>query len=435
MKQGNHIEDLAIEYLNETIGKQGNDLVLTRRKSFTQDQFLAEVDALVYDPSEDVYDVYEIKSSTRIDKQHKYDVTFQYLVCRENIPVRNFFIVHLNNGYIRLGEVALDQLFIIDCLDNEINKLANEVMVGREAALETANQPIPGGISECTKPGACPCPQICHPSLPEYPIYDVPRLHKRKARELKGLNILSITEIPDDFPLSAIQRERVEAAKTGNPIIKDQDIALELAKLEYPLYFLDYETYNPGIPWFDNYKPYQHIVFQYSLHILENASRELNHVEFLGVGDGDPGIELIKHLMKHIGEDGSVIVWNKSFEVGRNNDLARIYPDYSNFLTGINDRVFDLMDIFRKGYYLHPDFHGSASIKCVLPVLVEDLNYDSLSISKGDEAMLSWVRIMNESLDEEEIERTKGDMLSYCELDTLAMVRILEELMQLCVID
>jgi hypothetical protein len=434
MEQGNQIEDLAIEFLKEAICKQGDDFVLTRNKTFTQGHFFAEVDALVFDPRSNNYDVYEIKSSTGIKKEHKYDVTFQSLICKANFPLRNFYIVHLNKELVRDGDVQLDQLFIVECLDLETEKLENEVIIARDDAWRTVNRDSHDGVLECTKPRECPCPQSCHPSLPEYPIYEVPRLRKEKARELKGLGLLSITEIPDDYPLSVRQKERVEVAKTGNLIIKVQKIAKELANLEYPLHFLDYETYNPGIPWFDGYKPYQHIVFQYSLHILEKLESELNHIDFLGMGNGDPGIQLIEHLKKNVGESGSIIVWNKSFEVSRNNDLARMYPDYSDFLTSINDRVFDLMDIFNKGYYLHPDFHGSASIKSVLPVLVDAqcINYDLLPISKGDEAMMGWVRLMNGSLNQEDVERTIYDLLRYCELDTLAMVKIWEVLVQIC---
>ena len=432
MEQGNQIEDLAIEFLKEAIFKQGDDFVLTRNKTFNQGKFQAEVDALVFDPHSNMYDVYEIKSSTGIKKEHKYDVTFQSLICKENIPLRNFYLVHLNKEFVRAGDIQLDQLFIVECLDLEIGKLEKEVIIARDDAWRMVNRYSPDGVIECTKPRDCPCPQICHPNLPEYPIFDVPRLQKKKVRELKGLGILSINEIPDTYPLSAKQKERVEVTKSGIPDIKVQKIADELAKLEFPLYFLDYETYNPGIPWFDGYKPYQHIVFQYSLHILEHPGSELSHIEFLGMGNGDPGIQLLEHLKKNFGESGSVIVWNKSFEVGRNNDLARIYPDCSDFLTSINDRVFDLMDIFSKGYYLHPDFHGSASIKNILPVLVEDLDYDSLVISKGDEAMMSWVRLITKSVNEDDVESIKSDLFRYCEMDTLAKAKIWEVLVQLC---
>jgi hypothetical protein len=321
-------------------------------------------------------------------------------------------------------------LFKVECLDNSIELLRDEVEKSRQQAWKTSSEESPAGILGCLKPKDCPCPQVCHPELPEYPIYDIPRLQKDKARELKALNILSIADLPGDYPLSAKQREMVAVVNSGGPVIDLEAIREELSKLEYPLHFLDYETYNPGIPWFDGYKPYQQIVFQYSLHTIQNPNENLEHIEFLDLDEGEPGIRLVEHLQNSLVRNGSVIVWNQSFEASRNKELAGMHPEYAEFLLGINRRMFDLMTIFRKGYYVHPDFHGSASIKHILPVLVDDqsINYEDLTVSKGDEAMMSWLGIMRGSLVQRDIDQTRVDMLRYCELDTLAMVKIWEVL-------
>jgi len=277
--------------------------------------------------------------------------------------------------------------------------------------------------------------KLCHPALPGYPIYDLPRLNERKARDLKSQGFLSLTDIPDGFPISAKQNLHVEAVKSGEPVLDINAIQGELVKLKYPLYFLDYETYNPGVPWHDGYKPYQHMVFQYSLHIFETQESEPIHYEYLAIVEGDPGVKLVEHLSNHIGNIGSVIVWYKAFEAGRNKEMAEMYPEYRDVLLNINDRVHDLMEVFSKGYYVHPDFHGSASIKNVLPVLVQDyaLKYDELPIPKGDEAMIAWASIMKGVFFQEEIEKTRQDLLQYCELDTMAMVKIWETLGQIVV--
>ena len=213
--------------------------------------------------------------------------------------------------------------------------------------------------------------------------------------------------------------------KSGKLWIDHAAIKREMAKLEYPLNFLDYETYNPGVPFYDGYKPYQHMVFQYSLHVFETPNSEPEHFECLVTEETDPSIKLVEHLSKHISPTGSVIVWYRPFEGARNSEMAERYPEYSDFLLNINERIYDLMDVFSKGYYVHRDFHGSASIKNVLPVLVQDheITYDDLPIPKGDEAMMAWVGIMSGIKPQEEVEQTKQDLLRYCEMDTLAMVK------------
>jgi hypothetical protein len=331
--------------------------------------------------------------------------------------------------------VDLGQLFKVVNVDAEIDKVQEEVKFLRDEAWQVVTSASRSGILECAKPKNCPCLKLCHPALPDYPIYDLPRLNERKARELKSQGILSISDIPEGFPISDRQKLHVEAVKSGGPVLDKNAIQGELVKLEYPLYFLDYETYNPGVPWHDGYKPYQHMVFQYSLHVFETQDSDPIHYEYLAIDEGDPAVKLVEHLAKHIGNIGSVIVWNKVFEAGRNKEMAEMYPEYRDVLLGLNDRIYDLMDVFSKGYHVHPTFHGSASIKNVLPVLVQDyaLKYDELPIPKGDEAMIAWASIMKGVFSQEEIEKTRQDLLQYCELDTMAMVKIWEALGQIVV--
>jgi hypothetical protein len=196
------------------------------------------------------------------------------------------------------------------------------------------------------------------------------------------------------------------------------------SSLEYPLYFLDYETFNPAIPLFDGYSPFDHITFQYSLHILSKDG-DLEHFEYLHTEKTDPIPHLLNSLREHIKDEGSVVVWNKGFEGGRNKRMGNLYPKYEDFCKGMNDRLFDLMDVFRENLYDDPKFKGSYSIKSVLPVLVPELSYESLDIRNGAMAMASWYDFV---FKDEKDERVIDDLLKYCKLDTLAMIRVFEEL-------
>ncbi|MBN2501588.1 MAG: DUF2779 domain-containing protein [Anaerolineales bacterium] len=420
-EQGKEIEKLGKQFLATTLA----GLEITQEQTFTDGPFWARVDALVYDPAADAYDMYEIKSASSIRKEHTYDVAFQYLVCAASIPVRGVYIVHINKAFVRRGEVTVDELFVVEDVTEAILALEDEIAAARQSAWEVVSQNEPVKTGGCLKPKTCPCPALCHPVLPEHPIFDIPRLHHNKARLLLDQGILAIQDIPADFALSERQSLHVQAVKQGGPLVDAAAIRAELGKLVYPLYFLDYETYNPAVPFYDGYRPYQHMVFQYSLHVIAAPGGEPEHFECLVTDKNDPGRQIAEHLAEHIGETGTVIVWNKAFEAGRNQEMAAMYPEYSTFLLGVNDRIYDLMDCFSKGYYVHPDFHGSASIKQVLPVLVQDhdLDYEGLPIPQGDAAMLAWVSLMAEFAPVEHVEQTRKDLLCYCELDTLAMVR------------
>ena len=93
---------------------------------------------------------------------------------------------------------------------------------------------------------------------------------------------------------------------------------------------------------FNGYHPYQHIVFQYSLHILRDKDSELEHHELL-VLDGDPADRIVESLKSHIGSTGSIISWYKKFENSRNKELAKLVPLHHEFLHDVISRTYDLM--------------------------------------------------------------------------------------------
>jgi hypothetical protein len=142
----------------------------------------------------------------------------------------------------------------------------------------------------------------------------------------------------------------------------------------------------------------------------------------------DPSKSLIKQLREDIGDTGTVFVWNKPFEMTRNKELAIIHPEFAAFLEDLNDRIYDLGDFINFGFYLHPKFKGSWSIKNVLPVMVPELSYDEMEIGKGDQAMMAWWELINDKLSMDDAEKTKTALLEYCKLDTWAMVKIWERM-------
>jgi hypothetical protein len=89
------------------------------------------------------------------------------------------------------------------------------------------------------------------------------------------------------------------------------------------------------------------------------------------------------------------------------------------------------MRIFKDSHYVHPDFHGSASLKAVLPVLCPDLRYEGLTISNGEEAMLTWYWLQQGQVSPEDRAGTEAAMREYCKLDTYGMVAIWNHLNKL----
>jgi hypothetical protein len=222
---------------------------------------------------------------------------------------------------------------------------------------------------------------------------------------------------------------QVQSEVNGTTHIDIEEIRNFTNGLNYPLYFLDFETIGPAVPKYDGSRPYQQLVFQYSLHIQKISNSEIIHREYLADPSQDPRPNFIEQLIQDCGTSGDIIVYNIGFERGKLNDLIEVFPEYSKELRGIINRLKDLMIPFQQKWYYTPEMKGSYSIKYVLPALVPELSYDGLPIKEGGAASNIFLSMVNGTFDGD-LEETRRQLLEYCKLDTFAMVKILEKLCQ-----
>lgn len=450
--QGYEVEHLArrlfekgvlIEGFGEEAEKQTQELIESSetqifQATFISDDLLAMCDALVLNEVSGQWDIYEIKGTTSKDRKKEdyfWDLAFQREVLeRAEMNVGRLNLIELNKEYRKQGEIDPTELLEITDLTEEIDSLKEEIRMEINKAksfLETELEPTRCGCLYKTRSNHCDAFSLFYESLPDYSIYDLSRISTKKIKNFVDNGIVDVNQIPNDASLTKIQSNQVRVHKQNRKIIDVQGIKDELKQLQYPLYFLDYETVSTAIPVYENCYPFQQVPFQFSLHILNSSESELAHYEYLHAGSDNPIPDLVNELKSRMADYGTVIVWNKSFEGKCNRDMAEIVPEHEDFLLSINDRFYDLRDIFSKQLYVHKAFQGSTSIKKILPVLAPDLNYDILEINEGGMASSAWKKMIFTDISSEERETMKSHLLEYCMLDTLAMVRILEELMRL----
>lgn len=385
-------------------------------------------DALLISAESGAADLYEVKSSTRIKPEDVEDTSFQALILQKFYRIEHIYLMLVNNAYTLHGQLDLAQLLKVEDITDQVQAILPEIDVLRGEALQVAQCYDPETLEHCWKPEECICLDVCHPDLPDFSIYDIPRLGKEKKRQLEEMGIRAAREIPDSFKLSNSQREIANLARMDEPILDAPHIREELGKITYPIYFLDYESCNPVVPLYDGYKPYQQMVFQYSLHRLDGPEAEVVHFEHLSSGQGDPSLPTLASLKANLDGQGTVVVWYAPFEKARNDEMAMLHPEYAEFLQDVNLRIYDLMDMVRNGLYLHPGFKGSCSIKQVLPVMVPELSYAEMEINEGKKAAWGWWNIIFAPLEEGEKKVIADQLLAYCHLDTLAMVEIYRKL-------
>lgn len=418
IKQGYEVEILARKYVKKYISTN-----CEFQKIYETDDLFARADIVVGK------DIYEVKSTTKISKEDEYDISFQYYLSKIQGKVKNIYIIYLNKDYIRGKNLNLKDLFLVKNMTSFAKEKWNFTEATVAEALLITNKQTNQGLSSCYSPNTCPSQELCFPkSLPEYSIYDIPRISKKNLDTLREMDITDIRNIPSYLPVTIKQRKQIEATKKNIVVIETEKIEKELQSLEFPIYFLDYETYSWAIPHFVGHKPYENTVFQFSLHILKKKDGNLTHYEDLSITKKDPILNILSTLKNVIGDSGSVLVWNKSFEKNCNINMGRIYPEYQKFLQGINERIYDLGDIFKYQMYVDPKFKGSWSIKNILPVLIPELSYHNLDVEKGDEAMITWYYLSYENKSKEKEKQLKQNLLEYCKLDTYAMYRIYDYL-------
>lgn len=425
---GEQVEHFAKEYLEKVILPGRQNTILLWQENGSDDPYFARSDAILLNPESGAADIYEIKSSTKVKPEDLEDLAFQVLIFQKKYTIEHMHLVLVNSEYVFDGTFDLSRFIKVEDVTDQVKDLLEEVADLRAEAFKVLSCEDPSTLEHCWNPGDCSCPEICHPGLPSFSIYNIPRIGKDKKQQLEEMGVRAAKDVPTSFTLTTPQRAVVDMARHNKPVFDPADLRRELEKMQFPLYFLDYETCNLVLPAHTGYKPYQQMVFQYSLHVLDTPNGEPKHFEHLSSGDEDPALPLLASLKSAIGKKGTVLVWFAPFEKTRNKEMAGLHPQYADFLEDVNGRVYDLMEIVNKGLYLHPGFRGSASIKQVLPVMVPELSYDELEIGNGSKASWGWWRLMFSSMPEDERQSLKRAMLAYCKLDTLAMVEIYRKL-------
>ena len=398
---------------------------------FEKDGLLAAIDVLQFDDGTGGFSIYEIKSSTRSQEEYLYDLAFQVILLRENgLKVSRAFIVYLNSSYARQGNLDLAQLFISVDMTSRVDQISSTITKELdEARTYLLAEPEPKGPCSCIYKGRsrhCTTFRYSNPDVPDYGIHDIARIGSspQRLKELVDAGAFALDDIPLDIKLSDAQKLQLRVYRSGETVIRKEAIAREFGELNFPLHFIDYETYASALPQFDNFSPYDHIPLQYSVHIVGSPDEDPIHRDFLHSARTDPTTSFLHSLQQHVGSFGAIIVWNKAFESQVNDRIAYRLPEARTYLAGVNDRLYDLMDIFAKQYFVHRLFHGKVSIKGVLPILAPQLSYSTLAIQNGAAAAMAWCQMLVEELSQKECDDLCRKLREYCALDSYGMYAI-----------
>lgn len=419
----------------------GSEVIFQGRLEYNNSTCIFDVLQKVKDGENNTFDLIEIKSSSSAKPEHAYDLAFQkYVLSGAGVNIRNSKVLHLNSEYARQGEINVQELITEADISDEVNSLDDITKMQVEQAFQTLELTScpdlsPKYINSLNIKGTkwkdywMEVFFYINNQLPETSIYKLCRLTPELVETLEKMEISDIKEIPEDLEgLHERQIDQIKTTKSGEQITDKKSIKEFLDSLEYPLYFLDYETMSSVIPMYDGMHPYRDYPFQYSLHVIDSPNSKTRHTEYLHNEKSNPMPDLLQKLKQDIGNEGTILTWNMIYEISCNNRMAEIYTEYKEFIIDINERIKDLMTPFSEQWFVDKNFYGSASIKKVLPVLVPELNYKELDVSDGLTARRLWMGTVLGGQNPWNREEVLTNLSSYCTLDTYAMVKIFESL-------
>lgn len=375
--------------------------------------------------------IFEVKSSTKVKPEHYDDVGLQtWIMANSGLPIEQINIVHLNPD-CRYPD--LSNLFKAVDITEKIRETYLNVLPKINKIFSAIGQPEVPDIdigSYCLAPTECGFTKHCwqQKKIPDVSIFDLPRIHNRKWK-LYYDRIIELND-PRLSGLNELQERVVSCFKSGERYINKEAIQSALSNWKFPLVFLDFETINPAIPRYDGCRPFEHVPFQFSIHIWHSFDTETIHKEFLNDTANDPRPTLIPALLKACGEQGSIVAYHAKFEVEQIQKLADFSPVNRDALTKLIDRFVDPLPLIRDTVYDNA-FAGSFSLKSVAPALLgKSHSYDDMLVANGGDAQRAFEELISLSTPDDRKLILKNAMIEYCKKDTLVMVELVKWLYQ-----
>lgn len=393
--------------------------------TLVHDGVLVRVDSLERVP-DGRWRVNEVKSSTRTKDHHLEDLAVQvHVLAGNDLELADAYLVHINTRYVRGEEVEWNAVFTRQDVTDDVIRLLPKVperIAEMHKVLCSSEPPEVSPSRHCFQPHKCEFWDRCTADKPKDWVFHLPRISPSEFQKLESLGVVSMRDVPDDFPLKPRQRRVVDAAKSGK-IHRSSELEKMLPLLAPPVSYLDFETFNPAIPLYPNTSPYQRIPFQWSWD-YNYGSGVLAHSDFLVDGDNGPRREFCETLLSVSDRfPGAIMAWS-NFETGVIHDMAELFPDLAERLIAISYRIVDLLRVVHD-HVAHPGFYGSYSMKHVAPAVAHELTYADLNIADGGEASASFYRIVADpTLSPAGRDGLRESLLKYCARDTLALARV-----------
>ncbi|MDH4262807.1 MAG: DUF2779 domain-containing protein [Spirochaetia bacterium] len=387
------------------------------------------------------WNAFSIRSGGGSLYSNSLDMALQYYILKKNeINLSGFWAIYINKRYRLKGEINTTQLLKVKNFLPELEENIELV----EKLIDEISYPINESViknidigNHCFQPSPCNYMNICWNHVPENSIFDIATLDRAIKFKMYETGILYQKDIKkeDYSDFTPNQVLQIESTISQKVTLQISELKKFLQNIIYPVHYLDFESFMPVIPLFQDTHPFQQIPFEYCLYarlkessipefkmFLAETTVKEEHLE----RPGDPRREFIVNLLNDLDKtknSGSILVYDSRLEIQQLREMVILFPEFSVEVESIIARIVDLSYPFYKKLYYTPQMKGLYSIKNILPALIPSLNYEKLEIKNGYMAMHAFESLYYENRPDI-IEETRNNLKEYCKMDVLALVEI-----------
>ena len=378
-----------------------------------------------------VINIYLVKSAIYTKSYYIKELSLQKYLISKLTDVPNISnLILINNDYkFTKSDIDLDEyLNIVECesrINNEdIIEVENNLKNIRKEIIKIRIPEIEIG-SHCKNPYQCNYFDNCRIDMPYYHVEQIPNQSKDQKQKINALGIKDIAKLPEINWLSDIQNRTITSVRNSKEYIKPT-LGLSLAKLKYPLFFMDFETIISPLPIFLKSFPFEPLPCMWSLHILDGKGDNLSYYNFYDFSGNDPRKDFIIKLIDILGDSGDILIYS-DYEKRILHQIILSYPELKNDIENIISRCVDMLKLVKENYY-HPGFKGSFSLKSVSKILPDGDIYNSEYVNSGDDASRVLMQLITGKIEKKSIPIYEQELLSYAEKDTLSLVNLYNHL-------
>ena len=382
----------------------------------------------------------EVKCSSSVTENHKQDIAIQYYVLKNSdVKITEATITHFNKEFNYKADDDYTELKKeVDVL-NDIQEYVNSVpaWINDLSPITKKNSPKPSVEmgDHCKK---CDYFNLCESETIlgniDTPISILPYKGNDLKKEWFEKGIYDLKDLPDEA-VKDLKDKRVnfieilKCHKQGVEWINPKFVEI-INSFSWPRFFFDIESVKQAVPIIPNSKPDDQYPFQYSVHKWENKDQKLlieDSLSFLEFNEDGMDRRFLISLIENLGENGPIFAHTARVEKGAIKYLSnrKNCLDLKPSIENITNRIVDTEQLLRENFY-NPKMMGSYSLKNIVKVLPKASLYSSENneVGSGGDAMIKWFEFTNPNTSNEQRQKIKDNLITYCAKDTLNLYHI-----------